>query len=229
MVSEQFITPACTVCILLLSAPWAFLSLQIACIGACAGCSIVHEWCDSISLSWMSRSPPLAYCCWGFAFVETARLMRKYCCIIALVERLLELCFSSWCVGILLWSVWAPSSYCMFSFEVREHSPTHGPYSGHSIVCGNSPPMKWVKDFPISYVETSIELSGYPPVHENCVDTYLLFVWRPSHRSQPWSLHKCGWLKVLETWDRDCLLLIDFTYRDSHCIAQLRIGNSHED
>ena len=97
VVSERFITPACTVCILLLSAPWAFLSLQIACIGACVGCSIVHEWCDSISLSWMSHPPPLAYCCWGFAFVETARLMCKYCCVVALVERMLELCFSSWC------------------------------------------------------------------------------------------------------------------------------------
>ena len=46
VVSEQFITPACAVCILLLSAPWAFLSLQIACIGACADCSNIHEWCD---------------------------------------------------------------------------------------------------------------------------------------------------------------------------------------
>ena len=43
---ESGIRTACTVYILLLSAPWAFLSLQIACIGACAGCPNVHEWCD---------------------------------------------------------------------------------------------------------------------------------------------------------------------------------------
>ena len=44
VVSERVpaITLACTICILLLSAPWAFLSLQIACIGACVGCSNVH-------------------------------------------------------------------------------------------------------------------------------------------------------------------------------------------
>ena len=118
----------------------------------------------------MSRPPPLAYYCWGFAFVETARLMRKYCCVVALVERLLDLCFSSWCVGILLWSVWAPSSYCMFSFEVREHSRTHEPYSSHCIVSEEFPHILYGDIYWIVWLSSSSwKLRGYLP--SLCVET----------------------------------------------------------